>query len=169
MLYLKTHKRHLLSRCIFRFSHSYIFKRFAHFRFQFRTTIQCVLVRQCYSARKDHYVLLLTEHKWVITVQRTFRRVFNKHHPRAFNITQWFHQFKETMCSRSRACEFQEHRLKLWKAFDNHLPAATGNLFALAVYKYQFQNQRCVKCYVKDFSYTRTKPNFCTKLNKMSK
>jgi hypothetical protein len=83
--------------------------------------------------------MLLAEHKWVVTVECTFRRGFNKHHQHAFSIRQWFNQFKETTCWHGRACEFQEHRLKLWKAFDNHLPTAPGNRFAVAVYKHQFQ------------------------------
>jgi hypothetical protein len=40
--------------------------------------------------------LLLAEHKSVITVQRAFRREFNKDPPHENNISLRFHQFEAT-------------------------------------------------------------------------
>jgi hypothetical protein len=40
------------------------------------------------------------------------------------------------------------------------LPTAPGNQFLVAVYSKELQKQRFVTCYIKDFIYTRKKPNF---------
>ncbi|PSN51843.1 hypothetical protein C0J52_04764 [Blattella germanica] len=70
-------------------------------------------------AEKSTCGLWLAEHKSMITVQRLFRREYNKDCPHENNIRRWHKQFKETGNVQKGKQEGPEHHKKILKESDS--------------------------------------------------